>query len=88
MAAPKRADPPVDEDDDDDIEDDDLPDLEVRPGSLKTWRTKRGTVIGVTAQLDTGEWVAMTADGEDLTAHTNQDDASLHLTLAYMRRAR
>jgi hypothetical protein len=58
--------------------------LDLIPETYQTWRTKSGTVIGVTAQLTSGEWIAMTPD-DVLTGHENRDDASLSLTLAYMR---
>jgi len=61
---------------------DDVPDLV--PGTLKAWRTKSGTPIGVTGRLSSGEWAAMTPD-DDITVHESVHDASLHLTLAYMR---
>jgi hypothetical protein len=60
----------------------DVPDLV--PGTLKAWRTKAGVPIGVTGRLSSGEWAAMTPD-DDITIHESADDASLHLTLAYMR---
>jgi len=63
----------------------DIPDLVV--GTLKAWRTKDNIPIGVTGRLASGEWVAMTPDG-DLTVHEEIYDASLTLTLAYMRRPR
>jgi hypothetical protein len=63
----------------------DLPDLV--PGTLKAWRTKQGTPLGVTARLASGQWIAMTPDDE-ITVYDEIHDASLHLTLAYMRRPR
>jgi hypothetical protein len=69
---------------------DDAPDApmpDIVDGTIKKWRTKEGAVIGVTGKLSTGEWVAMTPD-EDLTVHAKRHDASLALTLAYMRRVR
>lgn len=63
-------------------------DLDLVPDSLKTWRTKGRVILGVTAQLVSGEWVAMTEGTEDLTVHETEADASLHLTLVYMRRPR
>ena len=59
--------------------------LDLRLDTYQTWRTKSGTVIGVTAQLSSGEWIAMTPD-DALTGHETREDASLHLTVAYMRR--
>lgn len=67
--------------------DPDAPMPDLVEGSIKRWRTKEGTVIGVTGKLTTGEWAAMTPD-EELTVHAKRHDASLHLTLAYMRRLR
>lgn len=62
--------------------------LDLVPDSLKTWRTKGRVIIGVTAQLASGDWVAMTEGSENLTVHDTEADASLHLTLVYMRRLR
>lgn len=59
--------------------------LDLIPGSAQTWRTKEGTIIGVVGRLSSGEWIAMLPD-ETLSAHASRADASLHLTLAYMRR--
>ena len=61
------------------------PILDLVPGSAQTWRTKEGTIIGVVGRLSSGEWIAMTPD-DALTGHETREDASLHLTLAYMRR--
>jgi len=81
-AALKRANaPPLDTPEEDE-------ELDLVPDSMKTWRTKGRVIIGVTAELASGEWVAMTEGTENLTVHETEADASLHLTLAYMRRAR
>ena len=58
--------------------------LHLKPGTLRTWRTVKGVVIGVTGELTSGEWIAMLPD-ESMSAHPSREDASLHLTLAYMR---
>lgn len=60
----------------------DIPDIV--PDTLKAWRTKEGVPIGVTARLASGQWIAMTPDDE-ITVYEEIHDASLHLTLAYMR---
>jgi len=84
MAAALKLDPPPT-----DLTDstDDADSFDLVPGTLKAWRTKEGTPIGVTGRLTSGEWVAMT-DDETITVHDTVDDASLRLTLAYMRRPR
>ena len=61
------------------------PILDLVPGTAQAWRTKEGTIIGVVGRLSSGEWIAMLPD-ETLSAHATREDASLSLTLAYMRR--
>lgn len=59
--------------------------LDLIPGTAQAWRTKEGTIIGVVGRLSSGDWIAMLPD-ETLSAHASREDASLTLTLAYMRR--
>jgi hypothetical protein len=55
---------------------------------MRTWRTKEGIMLGITARLPNGEWIALADGSEDLTIHESLEDASLRLTLAFMRRPR
>lgn len=58
--------------------------LDLDPATVRVWRTKEGKVLGVVGELSSGEWIAMLPD-ETMTVHPTRDDASLHLTLVFMR---
>jgi hypothetical protein len=74
MEAPKL-DPPTEDPDDEPA---------LVASTVRHWRTKGGTVLGIVGQLTDGSWLAMTPD-EEVTTHALREDASLHLTLVYMR---
>lgn len=54
------------------------------PGSIRAWRTVDGVRIGTTGRMVGGGYWSRAPNG-DYRLHAGRDDASLALTLVYMR---
>lgn len=56
------------------------------PGSVREWRTATGTKIGKVGKMEGGGYWSRSTVSGDYKLHKTKADASLALTLAYMRR--
>lgn len=58
------------------------------PGTMREWRTATGVKLGATGRMEGGGWWSRSRIDGRYLLHRTRADASLALTLAYMRGSR